>query len=131
MNHLSNNKMKAFTKVQVVTSFSTKQLAENRSLSQANVTKLVDGYEYIATQWFEERHRQAQASFNVTIGLWTVTALFGLGVALSVCTNNVPAVLATTSVGLTTGAVSTRFFRLYKEANQSLDTASKELLDED
>ncbi len=122
--------MKAFTKVQVIPSSSTKQPEENLSISQTNATELVDGYEYIATQWFEERRRQAKTSFNVTIGLWTVTALFGIGVALSVCTNDIPAVLATTSVGLTTGAVSTRFFKLYKEANQSLDKASKELLDD-
>ncbi|AVH65220.1 TRADD-N-associated membrane domain-containing protein [Nostoc sp. 'Peltigera membranacea cyanobiont' N6] len=121
-NHL-NGSTKNQSEVQIIVTPDTK--------SKIIKAELIDSHLDIATQWFEERHRQARASFNVTIGLWTVTALFGIGVALSVCTNNVPAVVATTSVGLTTGAVSTRFFRLYKEANQSLDRVTKELLDDE
>jgi len=99
------------------------------SKSKIIKAELVDRHHDIATQWFDERRRQAKTSFNVTISLWTITAFFGISIALSVCTNNLPAVVATTSVGLVTGTVSTRFFRLYKEANQNLDAASKELLE--
>ncbi|KAB8314146.1 hypothetical protein SD81_039810 [Tolypothrix campylonemoides VB511288] len=84
----------------------------------------------IATQWYEERSRQASASFNLAIGLATATVIFGIATAVSVCMNNVSVAAATTAVGLTSGVASKRLFKLYDDTNTKLDDVAKELLDE-
>jgi hypothetical protein len=100
--------------------------------ASSNNTIVVNAsHDDIAIQWFQERRRQAKASFNATISLWTLTAAFSIGVAVSVCMGNMPAAVATTAVGLTTGAATTRLFKLSDDANKKLDATAKELLDDE
>ncbi|MBD2777136.1 TRADD-N-associated membrane domain-containing protein [Iningainema tapete] len=84
----------------------------------------------IATQWYEERSRQARTSFNIAIALATATVIFGITAAVSVCTKNVPIATATAVVGLTSGVASKRLFQIYDNTNKKLDDVAKELLDD-
>lgn len=83
----------------------------------------------ISRQWYQESSRQASASFNIAIGLAAATAIFTVVTAIAVCTGNVSAAVATASVGLTSGAVGSCSFKLYKDANKRLDKVAKEILE--
>ncbi|MEI1377080.1 hypothetical protein PQG02_10425 [Nostoc sp. UHCC 0926] len=83
----------------------------------------------ISIHWYQERSRQASASFNLAISLATATTILGVVTAVSVCLGNVSA--ATTAVGLTSGVVSKLFFNFCDNANKRLDETAKELLEDD
>jgi hypothetical protein len=83
----------------------------------------------ISRRWYQLRSHHANVSFNLAIGLTTATAIFSIVTAVSVCMGNIPAVVATTAVGLTTGVATTRLFKLSDDANKRLDATAKELLD--
>ncbi|MBD2168173.1 hypothetical protein H6G04_27700 [Calothrix membranacea FACHB-236] len=84
----------------------------------------------VANRWFQERSRQAKASFNVAIGFAGTTAILSIAFAISVCTGKTSEATAAAALGLTSGAVSAYCFKLSDDANKRLDAAVKELLDD-
>lgn len=85
----------------------------------------------IALQWFQERRRQANASFNVAVGFAGATALLSVMFAISVCMGKTSEATGAAALGLTSGAVSAYCFKLSDDANKRLDAAVKELLDDE
>ncbi|OUL31128.1 hypothetical protein [Nostoc sp. 106C] len=85
----------------------------------------------IGLQWFQERCRQANASFNVAVGFAGATALLSIVVAISVSMGKTSEATAAAALGLTSGAVSVYCFKLSDDANKRLDAAVKELLNEE
>lgn len=84
----------------------------------------------ISKQWYQERAREIKASFNLAIGLATVTALFGFVAASSLFLGNVSATAATTAAGIVSGVATRSTFKLYEQTSQSFDEAVKALLDD-
>ncbi|MEQ8462563.1 TRADD-N-associated membrane domain-containing protein [Coleofasciculus sp. E1-EBD-02] len=95
----------------------------------AVIASLNDSANSISRQWYQERAREAKASFNLAISLATATAVFGIIAAGSLCIGNVSATVATTAAGIVSGSVSGIAFKLYEKTSQSLDDAARELLD--
>lgn len=88
-------------------------------------------HSYISLQWYQERSRQAEVSFNVAVGLAGATAVLSIVVAISVCIGKTSEAKATAALGLISGAVSAYCFKLSENANKRLDAAVLELLEED
>ncbi|MBW4508281.1 MAG: hypothetical protein KME64_17460 [Scytonematopsis contorta HA4267-MV1] len=95
-----------------------------------DIHSLANNRHQIASQWFRERSRQAQLSFNVAVGLAGATTILSLTFAVSVCMNKISEATAAAGLGLTSGAVSAYCFKLSDDANKRLDAAAKELLEE-
>lgn len=94
-----------------------------------NATVFNASHNKIETRWFEERRRQANMGFNITICLWAATSVFGIGAGISVYIGNISAATATAALGLSTGVASTRLFKLSNDANERLDKTARNLLD--
>ena len=84
----------------------------------------------ITLQWFQERHRQANSSFNVAVSFAGTTALLSIVFAISVCMGKTDEATGAAALGLTSGAVSAYCFKLSDDANKRLDKAVKEILDD-
>lgn len=78
---------------------------------------------------YQERLRQARASFNLAFGLTAVSAIIGLAGVLLLFSGNGPAAKAMAAGGATSGAISASWLKLAKDANDRLDKTAKVLED--
>lgn len=87
----------------------------------------------VVNSWYQERSRQAKASFNVAIGLAGTTAVLSIAFAISVVAGKTSEATAAAALGLTSGAVSAYCFKLSDDANKRYDAAMKrqELLNDE
>jgi hypothetical protein len=79
---------------------------------------------------YNERLRQARASFNLAFGLTAVSAIISFAGVLLLFSGNVSAATPTTAGGLSSGAVSACWLKLAKDANNRLDDTARALEDE-
>lgn len=79
---------------------------------------------------YQERRRQASASFNLVYGLMTVSAIIGISGVMLLFSGNVSVGAFTAAGGAVYGTVSTSWLKLAKDANDRLDEAARALEDE-
>jgi hypothetical protein len=82
-----------------------------------------------ASQWFEERRRQAKSSFNIAIVSAALSVFGGLACVASLYNGHIPEATATAIMSILSGGSSAHCFKLLDDANKRLDETAKELLD--